>query len=127
VNTLTRLRVTPAVVAVTAAAGALLGTGIVSIPCWFHALTGADCPFCGGSRALGALLHGDVAGALRFNAFAVLVLLPAAIAGLVLLGRIELGLRIPSWPARRGALVALAVAAVAWWLVRDLVFPGLQV
>ncbi|HEY0499891.1 MAG TPA: DUF2752 domain-containing protein [Kutzneria sp.] len=124
---LVRLRVTPAVVAVTAAVGALLGAGIVSIPCWFHAMTGADCPFCGGSRALGALLHGDVLGALRFNAFAVLVLLPAAVAGLVLLGRTELGLRIPSWPVRRSALVVLAIAAVAWWLVRDVAFPGLQV
>lgn len=126
-TTLVRLRVTPAVVAVTAAAGALLGTGIVSIPCWFHAMTGADCPFCGGSRALGSLLHGDVAGALRFNAFAVLVLLPAAVAALVLLGRTELGLRIPSWAVRRNALVALGIATVAWWLVRDVAFPGLQV
>jgi len=127
VTTLTRLRVTPAVVAVTATAGALLGTGIVSIPCWFHALTGADCPFCGGSRALGALLHGDLAGALRFNAFAVLLLLPAAVAGLVLLARIELGRPIPSWRTRRVGLIALGIAAVAWWLVRDLVFPQLQV
>ena len=126
-TTLTRLRVTPTVVAVTAAAGALLGTGIVSIPCWFHALTGYDCPFCGGSRALGALLHGDLAGALRFNAFAVLLLVPAAIAGLVLLGRSELGLPIPSWRTRRAALIALAVSAVGWWLVRDVAFPQLQV
>lgn len=124
---LTRLRVTPAVVVATATAGALLGTGIVSIPCWFHALTGADCPFCGGSRALGALLHGDLAGALRFNAFAVLLLLPAAVAGLVLLARIELGRPIPSWRTRRVGLIALGIAAVAWWLVRDLVFPQLQV
>ena len=126
-TTLSRLRVTPAVVAVTAAAGALLGTGIVSIPCWFHALTGADCPFCGGSRALGSLLHGDLAGALRFNAFAVLVLLPAGIAGLALLARMELGLPIPSWRTRRAALIALAIAAVGWWLVRDVAFPQLQV
>ena len=126
-TTLTRLRVTPAVVAVTAAAGVVLGTGIVSVPCWFHALTGADCPFCGGSRALGALLHGDLAGALRFNAFAVLLLLPAAVAGLVLLARIELGRPIPSWPTRRAGLIALGIAAVAWWLVRDLAFPQLQV
>jgi len=124
---LTRLRVTPAVVAVTAAAGALLGTGIVSIPCWFHALTGVDCPFCGGSRALGALLHGDLAGALRFNAFAVLLLLPAAVAGLVLLARIELGRPIPSWRTRRAGLIALGIAALVWWLVRDLAFPQLQV
>jgi hypothetical protein len=64
---------------------------------------------------------------LRFNAFAVLVLLPAAIAALALLARTELGLPIPSWRTRRAALIALAIAAVGWWLVRDVAFPQLQV
>ncbi|EWM12951.1 DUF2752 domain-containing protein [Kutzneria sp. 744] len=124
-TTLVRLRVTPAVVAVTAAAGALLGTGIVSIPCWFHAMTGADCPFCGGSRALGSLLHGD------WRARCASTPSPSSSCcrppWALLLGRTELGLRIPSWAVRRNALVALGIATVAWWLVRDVAFPGLQV
>ena len=39
--------------------------------CQFHRLTGLNCPGCGGTRALYALLHGEVARALRDNALAV--------------------------------------------------------
>jgi Protein of unknown function (DUF2752) len=119
----TRLRVTPAVAVGTAAAGVLLGAGALSIPCWFHALTGLDCPFCGGSRAVGALLHGDPLAALGYNAFAVVVLLPVAVAALVLLGRRELGLPTPSWPVLRASLFALGVLTVGWWILRDLRLP----
>ncbi|HEU4520522.1 MAG TPA: DUF2752 domain-containing protein [Thermoanaerobaculia bacterium] len=38
-------------------------------PCAFHALTGLQCPGCGGTRALHALLHGDVGAAMRLNPF----------------------------------------------------------
>jgi len=113
-------RVAPVVAVGAVAAGVALGTGVVAIPCWFHALTGLDCPFCGGSRAIGALLRGDLPAALGYNAFAVLVLLPAAAIAIVLLGRRELGRPIPAWRVLRMALVALGVLAVAWWVVRDL-------
>lgn len=36
--------------------------------CQFHRLTGLNCPGCGGTRALYALLHGKLANALRDNA-----------------------------------------------------------
>jgi hypothetical protein len=36
--------------------------------CPLLALTGLDCPFCGGLRGTSALLHGDVATALDHNA-----------------------------------------------------------
>ncbi len=45
--------------------------------CQFHALTGLNCPGCGSLRALHELLHGNLAGAFRFNALLVLAL-PAA-------------------------------------------------
>lgn len=35
--------------------------------CFFHSVTGLDCPGCGTTRALHSLLHGDVAAAFRFN------------------------------------------------------------
>jgi hypothetical protein len=35
--------------------------------CFFHALTGLQCPGCGTLRAAHRLLHGDVAGAFHFN------------------------------------------------------------
>ena len=42
--------------------------------CQFHRLTGLDCPGCGMTRALYALLHGDLTTALHDNALFVLTL-----------------------------------------------------
>ncbi len=49
--------------------------------CQFHRLTGLNCPGCGGTRSLYALLHGDFSAALRDNA-----LLVAGLAGVVARG-----------------------------------------
>ncbi|MBZ5493732.1 MAG: DUF2752 domain-containing protein [Acidobacteriia bacterium] len=43
--------------------------------CLFYALTGLQCPGCGGTRALYHLLHFDFSGAIRYNAL-VTVLIP---------------------------------------------------
>ncbi len=40
--------------------------------CAFHAMTGLDCPGCGGLRAVHYLLHGQVALAFHYNALFVL-------------------------------------------------------
>jgi len=42
--------------------------------CPIHALLGIDCPGCGATRALAALLHGHLAEAFHFNALFVLML-----------------------------------------------------
>ncbi|MDP4584859.1 MAG: DUF2752 domain-containing protein [Verrucomicrobiales bacterium] len=42
--------------------------------CGFHMVTGFHCPGCGNTRASHALLHGDVAGAMRQNALFVIAL-----------------------------------------------------
>ena len=47
--------------------------------CEFHALTGLNCPGCGGTRAVYQLLHGHILHALQDNALFVLSL--AALAG----------------------------------------------
>lgn len=49
--------------------------------CQFHRLTGLNCPGCGMTRAVYALLHGNFSAALRDNA-----LLVFALAGLVVRG-----------------------------------------
>jgi hypothetical protein len=50
--------------------------------CLFHQLTGLNCPGCGMTRAMYALLHGDFLTALRDNAFLLLVLTVAGLRGL---------------------------------------------
>src|ERR1043165_5055849 len=50
--------------------------------CQFHRLTGLNCPGCGMTRALYALLHGDFAEALRDNALLVGALLAGTVRGL---------------------------------------------
>jgi hypothetical protein len=42
--------------------------------CPFHAVTGLWCPGCGTQRGLHALLHGDLVGAVGYNALMVLAL-----------------------------------------------------
>jgi Protein of unknown function (DUF2752) len=60
------------------ALSALYATTGIGLPCPFRALTGWDCPLCGGTRMGGALLHGDVQAAFGFN--------PLAFVALVILG-----------------------------------------
>lgn len=43
-------------------------------PCYFYQITGFYCLGCGGSRAVLALLHGNLIEALRYNAMAILLL-----------------------------------------------------
>ena len=83
--------------------------------CPFKALTGLDCPGCGGLRMTHDVLHGDFAAAVVDNLF-LLVGLPLLLAWVLV-----------RW--RRGqplmttrALVVVVVAAVAWTVVRNL--PG---
>ena len=60
------------------ALSALYATTGVGLPCPFRALTGWDCPLCGGTRMGAALLHGDVSAAFMLN--------PLALIGLVIMG-----------------------------------------
>jgi Protein of unknown function (DUF2752) len=57
---------------------ALYATTGVGVICPFRAVTGWECPLCGGTRMGSALLHGDIAAAFAFN--------PVALIGITLLG-----------------------------------------
>ncbi len=50
--------------------------------CRFHQLTGLNCPGCGATRSLYALLHGNFSTALRDNALFVFVLVAGLIYGI---------------------------------------------
>jgi hypothetical protein len=114
------------------AALGLLQTVLVALrlpgwPCAFRQATGVPCPGCGLSRALAALLRGDLVSALTFHAFAPLL----AVCGLVLLAaaflpqaaRARLSARVGSFESRTGIAVWLAAAFLVYWVVRLLYYP----
>ena len=84
-------------------------------PCPFKLLTGLNCPACGGLRMTHDLLHGNLAGAVVDNVF-LLIGLPAL--ALWVLWHIKQGQRAFTLPA----IVVVAVAAIAWTVVRNM--PG---
>ena len=95
--------------------------------CPFFGLTGWHCPGCGTLRALHQLLHGNVAAAFGYNAYAMLAL--PAIAYSVAAG----GLRAHKLPAPPPVFVparwiwALLAAVLAFWLLRNLPWEPLAV
>ena len=87
--------------------------------CLFHALTGWNCPGCGGTRSVYALLHGNFLLALKDNALFVLLLPAVALRG-VWFGR-KIILRRPVgqfFPAK--FLWVLLVAAAVFTVLRNL-------
>lgn len=89
--------------------------GFLFPACPFKALTGLDCPACGGLRMTHDLLNGDLAAAVVDNVFLV-VALPALAVWLVIRWRRGLALM------PMAATVTVVVAAVAWTVVRN--WPG---
>lgn len=84
--------------------------------CPFFVLTGLQCPSCGNTRALHALLHGRITEALAYNAMApVLVGLFAAIAWLSLVRRMPFTAR-----PLRILVTAYLVVYVSWWVIRNI-------
>lgn len=55
------------------------------IPCIFHAATGMPCAFCGGTRSLRAMAHGDIGRAFYLNGLAPVVALAIVAAGVLAL------------------------------------------
>jgi hypothetical protein len=87
--------------------------------CPLKALTGIDCPGCGGLRATHALLHGDIGGAFDHNILAV-IMVPAMAYYLTkwvlhLFGRDLPSLRLPYWAAW-----ALPISIAVFTVVRNL-------
>jgi hypothetical protein len=78
-----------------------------------HSLTGLNCPGCGATRAVHALLHGDLRQALAYNVVFVF-LLPLFVALAVrvwwaaLRGKPVSGPRMPPWAIRAVLVIVLA-------------------
>ena len=89
--------------------------------CPFHAVTGLLCPGCGGTRALAALLHGNLAEAVQDNALIVSLLpLITGYLGFALYRHLRNDDAI--WPAiGRVEIAALGVIALGFSVWRNLV------
>ncbi|MCK9590267.1 MAG: DUF2752 domain-containing protein [Terrimicrobiaceae bacterium] len=89
-------------------------------PCGFHAVSGLPCLFCGGTRAVSAVLHGNLPMAFYLNALAFPVLALVAMILVGLLVEAATGRPIAPWETyfRRLGRVApvLILPALAWWM-----------
>ncbi|EIU52961.1 hypothetical protein MA3A0930S_3483 [Mycobacteroides abscessus 3A-0930-S] len=87
--------------------------------CPLKALTGLDCPGCGGLRMAYSLMHGDVLGALRYNAVGLVAagfLAACFVAWTASRWRGESGWNPPWLRGRTPAIIA--VVFVAWFVIR---------
>jgi hypothetical protein len=84
--------------------------------CPIHQYLHLDCPGCGSTRALSALLHGHLRAALRFNALFVL-LLPFALAFAAESYRRAIRPGIFRWPQPPAAAIYTTLAAAALFTV----------
>jgi len=84
--------------------------------CPIHRIFGIECPGCGATRALAALLHGRLMEAVRLNALFVL-LLPYALAAAVECYRRALRAEGVRWPQPPPAAVYAALGAAAVFAV----------
>lgn len=83
-------------------------------PCPLRAITGFQCPGCGTTRALHALLHGQFAAAFAFNPM--LFVMSAAIApALITFAR---G-RTPRYVTQPWFAWCAAIVICAWWIGRN--------
>ncbi len=87
--------------------------------CPMKALTGLDCPGCGGLRATHSLVHGDIVGALHHNvvAFVIIPVIAYMIVRWVfgLWGRELPAMRLPRWSGW-----AIPVAMIVFSIVRNI-------
>ena len=93
-------------------------TGNLFPKCVFRVFTGYQCPGCGSQRAFHALLHGDLCGAMRYNAA-----LP--IGGLLMVIYLVAEWKRMSWPRFYAAMnnrwmgYGILISLLAWWVLRN--------
>ena len=93
----------------------LYATTGFGFPCPFRALTGWECPFCGGTRLGSALLHGDVAAAFAYNPLVFLSLVLGVLVGGLWMVEALGGPKVRP-PARWQAAVR-RISPTLWWII----------
>jgi hypothetical protein len=93
-------------------------TGL-GVPCPFLALTGWQCPLCGGTRMGAALLQGDLAGAYALNPLVLVAL--TGLGALAVLWAVEVAGGPAARPPHRLTRRLQQVPAMAWPLLALLI------
>lgn len=94
--------------------------GALTPTCPFRAVTGLDCPGCGGTRAVYALLQGDLPLALDHNALAVLLTVPLLALAWALWLSAGLGWRAKPPTLTPRTTYGLLTVIVVFWVARNL-------
>ena len=81
--------------------------------CWWHALTGTQCPSCGNTRAAYALLHGDWRAAWGYNPF---LFLSFPLGSVI----VWLWAKRPRSKWLPPLAWAFALVSAGWWIIRNL-------
>lgn len=84
--------------------------------CVFRQLTGLDCPGCGTTRALHALLHGRIGEAFRLNAMLFALMIVAILGAPSFLRG-----RTPAFMTHKWFGWGSFVVVVAWWIGRNVI------
>ena len=79
--------------------------------CMFHQTTGLYCPGCGATRALSALLHGDLKSSLHNNA----LLIPLSATLMILLAKPQISLKRP-------VAIAIVTVVIGFVILRNIPF-----
>ncbi len=118
------------IVAVVAAIGLLYGNFDPSATWWMprcpsKLITGFDCPGCGTQRALHALLHGDVAGAVRYNFMVFPAMVMIALLLVAQLGRNRWRImgRMHNVLNSTPVILTVLIVTIVWWVVRNIFWP----
>lgn len=88
-------------------------------PCPFHAVTGLLCPGCGATRAVAALVHGNLAEAMHWNGLFV-VLLPMLLVYLAI-SYIRAIRGLQAMPVPTPAVATLLAVSISFGILRNLV------
>ncbi|MGH3545746.1 MAG: DUF2752 domain-containing protein, partial [Mycobacteriales bacterium] len=90
------------------------------VSCAFKALTGLDCPGCGGTRMVWFLLHGDLLQAARFHLMA-LIAVPVLLYAYLALVADRVGkFRLPRLNIPGGVIAGYALGWVLFVVARNL-------
>ncbi len=96
----------------------LYATTGIGFPCPFRAVTGWECPLCGGTRLGAALLHGDVAAAFAFNPVVFVSLVLGVVVGALWVIEALGGPRVR--PPASWSSAARRVRPAIWWSLAGL-------